>query len=170
MKKNLTTKQKIRKYRAIQYSTFAGEYLLIASPYVGLGIVNWDKWFMNNPEAWKIGLGGTLAMVLVSIATLLVSKQKENKNLTSGYVALILGWYLIGLVFQLLGMIILEIAELMFISGLGLIGAFGLDIGSNSAKRKKLRAIEARTDAIKELDKEQAREEEIKEREKKVKF
>ena len=41
-KKPLTIKQKIRKYRAIQWSTFFSQYICIASPYVVLGVINWD--------------------------------------------------------------------------------------------------------------------------------
>lgn len=159
MKKKLTTKQKINRYRAIQYSTFAGEYAAIATPYAILAMVNWDTWFINNPESWKIGLGGSIALVLVSIATLLVTKSKEDSNLTGGYVALIIGWFMTGFIFKLLGMIMLEIADIMFITGSGLCAAFGLDIGSKYAKNKKLKAIEAKDEAQKELDKEQAREE-----------
>jgi len=133
--------------------------LAIAAPYGVLAMVNWDKWFISNPESWKIGLGGSIALVLVSVATLLVTKSKEDKNLTSGYVALIIGWFMAGFIFKLLGMIMLEIADIMFITGTGLCAAFGLDVGSKAAKKEKLKAKEALTEAHKELDKEQAREE-----------
>lgn len=156
-KKILTTKQKIKRYRAVQYGTFAGEYAAIAAPYAVLGAINWDKWFISNPEGWKVGLGGSIAIVLVSIATLLVTKSKEDKNLTSGYVALIIGWLMAGFVFKLLGQIMLEIADIMFITSSGLMAAFGLDLGSKQAKKEKLKAIEAKVEAEKELDKEQAR-------------
>lgn len=170
MKKELTTKQKINKYRLIQYSTFASEYVAIASPYVVLGAINWDKWFITNPEGWKVGLGGSIALVLISVAAFLVSKQKEDKNLTSGYVALILGWLMVGFIFKMLATIMLEIADIMFITSTGLMGAFGLDIGSKKAKKEKDRYLKARTSANEELDKEIARKEIVQEQSKKVRF
>ena len=168
-KKPLTIKQKRNKCRAIQYSTFAGQYAAIVTPYAALTAINWDRWFMSNAEGWKIGLGGSIAIVLVSVAVFLVSKNKENDAKTSGYIALILGWLLVGFIFKLMAQIMLEIADIMFITSTGLIGAFGLDQASKAAKKKADRHQKSLIDANEELDKEQAREEIEKEREKKVK-
>ena len=168
-KKQLTTKQKIRKYRLIQYSTFASQFGAIATPYVALGIVNWDRWFAYNPEGYKVGIGGAIAMVLISVATLLVSKAKEDKSKTYGYVAIIIGWLMAAYIFKLLGTILLEISDIMFITSSGLIGAFGLDQGSKAAEKKKDKVIKSLNAAQEEKDKEQARAELDAEEEKKKK-
>ena len=156
-KKPLTIKQKVRKYRAIQWGTFAGQYVAIASPYVVLGIVNWDKWFTNNPEGWKVGIGGSIALALMSVITLLVTNAKKEDMKINMYIPLILGWLMGATILHLLGSIILEISEIMYITTTGLAGALGIDIASNNAKKEKERYIKALNLANDELDKEQAR-------------
>ena len=68
MKKQLTPKQKQNKYRALQYTTFVGEFVSIFTPFIIMGVVNAQEWFYNE-EGWKVGLGGTLALALLGIAT-----------------------------------------------------------------------------------------------------
>lgn len=168
--KNLTIKQRKNKYRAIQYSTYATQYAAIAAPYGALIAVNWDKWFMANPESYKIGIGGTIALVLVSLAVFLVTNMKAKNKEVNGYIAIIIAWFMTGFIFKLLGMIMLEIADIMFITGSGLIAAFGLDIGSEEAKKKADKMKKALTDAEAELDKEEAKEEIEEEKRKKRYF
>ena len=158
-KKQPTIKQKVRKYRAIQYSTFAGQYLAIATPYVVLGIVNWDKWFISNPEGWKVGIGGAIALTLISVITLIVTNAKKEDMKINMYIPLVLGWLMGATIMHLLGSIILEISEIMYITSTGLIGALGIDIASNDAKKKKEHFINSLNLANDELDKEQARNE-----------
>ena len=134
-KKQLTTKQKKNRYRAIQYGTFGGEFVSILAPFVALGIANYDTWFANE-EGWKVGLGGTLALALHGIAVLLVSKKKEDEKITSGYITLIVGWFAVAFIFLLLANIMDQIATIMFFGGIGLLGAFGLDMTSKEFKKK----------------------------------
>ena len=61
----------------------------------------------------------------------------------------------------------LEISDIMFITGSGLIVAFGLDTGSQAAKKKADKKKQAMIDAEAEIDKEQAKEEMIRVRIKK---
>ena len=169
--KNLTIKQRKNKYRAIQYSTYATQYVALAAPYGALIAVNWDKWFMTNPDsAMKVGIGGAIALALVSLAVFLVTNMKAKNKEVNGYIALIIGWFMAGFVFKLLGTIMLEIADIMFITGSGLITAFGLDIGSEEAKKRGDRMKKALTDAESEIVKEQAKEEIEEEKRKKRYF
>lgn len=135
MKKKLTATQKKNSYRALQYSTFVGEFISIITPFIIMGIANADTWFTTE-EGYKVGLGGALALALMGIAVLLVTKKKENKELTSGYITLIIGWFAITFVFLLLSSIMEEITTIMFFGGLGLLGAFGLDMTSKHFQRK----------------------------------
>ena len=135
-KKQLTTTQKKNRYRAIQYTAFGGEFVSILTPYIILGAVNFQEWFVNNPDSWKIGLGGSLALALMGIAVLLVGKKKENEKITDGYIALIVGWFAVAFIFLLLASIMDQIASIMMYGGLGLLGAFGLDMTSKSYKKK----------------------------------
>ena len=52
-KKELTAKQKQTKYRALQYSTFAGEFVSILMPFIIMGAVNAEEWFYQE-EGWKV--------------------------------------------------------------------------------------------------------------------
>lgn len=134
-KKKLTVIQQRNRYKAIQYSTFGGEFLSIFTPYIALGIANADEWFAND-QGWKIGLGGSLALALLGIAIFLVTKKKEDDKLTNGYITLIVGWFAVAFIFVLLANIMDQIATIMLFGGIGLCGAFGLDLVSKNAKAK----------------------------------
>lgn len=134
-KKQLTIKQQQNKYRALQFATFGGEFLSIITPFIVLGLVNAEEWFYNE-EGWKIGLGGSLALALMGIAVFMVTKNKEDKKTTDGYIALIVGWFAVMFVFMLLADIMQQITTIMLFGGIGLLGAFGLDIASKNFKLK----------------------------------
>ena len=134
-KKQLTAKQQQTKYRALQYTTFVGEFISILTPFIIMGIVNYDEWFTTE-EGWKVGLGGTLALALMGIAVFLVTKKKEDEKITGGYITLIVGWFAVAFIFMLLASIMEQITTIMMFGGLGLLCAFGLDIASHNFKDK----------------------------------
>ena len=132
--KVLTATQKKNKYRALQYTTFGGEFLSILTPFIIMGIVNYEEWFTVE-GGWKVGLGGALSLALLGIAVFLVGKKKEDNSITNGYIALILGWFMVAFIFVLLANIMDQIATIMFFGGIGLCGAFGLDMFSKDFKK-----------------------------------
>ena len=139
-KKPLTVKQKQTKYRALQYTTFVGEFVSVLTPFIIMGAVNADEWFVTE-EGWKVGLGGALAMALMGIAIFMITKKKENdkkegEKMTYAYISLIMGWFAAAFIFVLLASIMEQIATIMFYGGIGLLGAFGLDITSQNFKKK----------------------------------
>lgn len=134
-KKQLTAKQKQTKYRSLQYTTFIGEFVSILTPFIIMGVANYDEWFTTE-EGWKVGLGGTLALALMGIAVFLVTKKKEDEKITGGYITLIVGWFAVAFIFMLLASIMEQITTIMMFGGLGLLGAFGLDIASHNFKDK----------------------------------
>lgn len=135
-KKPLTATQKKNKYRALQYVTFGSEFLSIITPFIAMGIVNHEEWFYQE-DGWKIGLGGSLALALMGIAVFLVSKKKEeNSKITNGYISLIVGWFAVAFIFMLLADIMSQMSMIMLFGGIGLCGAFGLDIASKDFKTK----------------------------------
>lgn len=167
-KKELTIKQKYRRYRTIQYSLVGGEYVSTLLPYGIMAIVNREEWFVMNPEPWKVGLGGSIGMVLLALAMFLITKKRDNEKLTNGMIALLIGWYAITFVFFLLAQINMEIYKIMAYGGFGLMGALGLDIGSKNFEKKADNMKQAMTNAQTNLDTEQATKE-ILEQEKKKK-
>ena len=137
MKKPLTTTQRKNKYRALQYTTFASEFISILTPYIILGSVNFKEWFPNSEAGFRAGLGGALALALMGIAVFLVTKKnEENNKLTNGWITLMVGWFCVAFIFLLLGNIIDQIAEIMLWGGLGILGAFGLHLTSQHFKKK----------------------------------
>ena len=134
-KKELTAKQKQTKYRTLQYSTFVGEFVSILTPFIVMGCVNAQDWFYNE-EGWKVGLGGTLALALMGIAVFLVTRKKEDEKITNGYITLIVGWFAVAFIFMMLASIMEQITTIMMFGGIGLLGAFGLDMTSKSFKAK----------------------------------
>lgn len=135
MAKKLTLKQQLNKYRALQYSTFVGEFVSIIMPFIIMGAANYEEWFVGE-SGWKVGLGGALALALLGIAVLLVTKKKEDDKITSGYITLVIGWFAVAFIFVLLADIIEQIATIMFFGGIGILGAFGLDMTSKNFKAK----------------------------------
>ena len=135
-KKPLTATQKKNKYRTLQYVTFGSEFLSIITPFIAMGIVNHEEWFYQE-DGWKIGLGGSLALALMGIAVFLVTKKKEeNSKVTNGYISLIVGWFAVAFIFMLLADIMSQMSMIMLFGGIGLCGAFGLDIASKDFKAK----------------------------------
>ena len=128
--------KKQRKYRTLLYTCLGGEFISVLTPFIIIGIANADKWFKSE-DGWKIGLGGSLALALMGIAIFLVTQKKEKESkVTNGWITLIVGWFAIAFVFVLLTNIMDQIATIMLFGGIGLCGAFGLDLVSKSFKTK----------------------------------
>lgn len=136
MARELTATQKQKKYRTLQYTCVGGEFISVITPFVILGAVNADEWFKSS-DGWKVGLGGTLALALMGIAVFLVSKKKEDESkITNGWIAFLVGWFAVAFIFVLLANIMDQIATIMLFGGIGLLGAFGLDLTSKNFKTK----------------------------------
>lgn len=169
MAKKLTTRQKQKKYRTLQYTCVGGEFISVLTPFIILGAVNADKWFKSS-DGWKVGLGGALALALMGIAVFLVSYKKEKDNkITNGWITLIVGWFAVTFVFILLANIMDQIATIMLFGGIGLCGAFGLDLISKSFKTKADLYKEAIGEVTKDKLKEQIAQE-VEEEKRKVKI
>lgn len=159
-KKELTIKQQKNKYRKYQILANIGEYTVLPIPFCALMIVNRNEWFTQNPEGWKIGIGGTLALLLMAFATFLVTKQQEkDSKLTDGYVSLMLGWLMGCIIFTLISDIANQIANIMWVGFSGIGAAFGLDITRKVMKQKADKYKTTIESAQLELDKQQAMEE-----------
>ena len=167
--KELTIKEQRRKYKTYQYALTGGEYVSTLLPYSIMAIVNRDEWFVYNPEPWKIGLGGAIGSTLLLLAMFLITKRKDNKNLTNGMIALLIGWYAVTFVFFLLAQVNMEIYKIMAYGGFGLIGALGLDIGSKHFEKKANDLTKAIEQANTNINTEKATKEILAHKEKKAK-
>ena len=169
VKKELTIKQRYRRYKATQYGLIGGEYVATLMPYGIMAIVNQEEWFVLNPEPWKVGLGGAIGMVLMALAMFLITKKRDNEKLTNGMIALVIGWYAVTFVFFLLAQINMEIYKIMAYGGLGLLAALGLDVGSKNFERKANDLKKAMNKAQENLNTEQATKEILEQENKKKK-
>ena len=135
-KKKMTVAQKQKTYRTLQYTCVGGEFISALTPFIVIGAVHFDEWFKSE-DGWKIGLGGALALALMGIAVFLVTAKKEKESkVTNGWITLLVGWFAVAFIFVLLANIMDQIAVIMFWGGLGLAGAFGLDMTSKAMKKK----------------------------------
>lgn len=121
-----------RKYRAIQWTAFIGEFVSVATPFVIIGLVNYDKYFIQY-DGTKMSIAFFMALAVMGFAIWCVSKKK----LENSFITLVLGWAVIAFVFTMLGEMITDLAYIMWFGLIGLAGAFGLDEVSKYFKRKK---------------------------------
>ena len=136
-KKELTATQTKNKYRALQYTFVGCEFLSIITPYVVIGAVNFDEYFVYNAEGWKVGTGGTIALALMGFAVFAIGKKKDEASKhTNGFVTLGLLWLAIGFLFFMLSSILGDMAMIMVCGSAGIFGALGLNIASESMKKK----------------------------------
>ena len=129
-KKQKTLKQiKNRKKLGVKLC-YGGEFLATATPYAIMAGVNADTWFVQNPDSWKVGLGGALGIALLGFALFLVNANREKKegNSNNKMLGLVIMWYAIAFVFFCLAQINMEIYKIMCYGGLGLITALGINI------------------------------------------
>lgn len=158
-KKPLTTKQKQTRYRVLQYASIGGIFASIFTPFIILGAINFEDWFVAN-EGWRIGLGGTLGLAVAGIAAAMVTFKKEKESkVTDGWITFIVCWFAVGFTFRLLEEIYHQIFTIMMWTGLGLCVAFGFNIFSNVEKKNADAYKEARKKIKQESIEEQARRE-----------
>lgn len=161
MKKPKTPTQKKKQLKTISNLCFAGEFVSIFTPFITIGIVNYNEYFVEY-SGTKMSIAAVLAAILMGLATWLVAKKKFENS----FITLIIGWFTVAFIFFLLGQIINDIAMIMFYGGIGILGAYGLDIASKktSAEAEKIdKAIErAKEDINVESYKEEIKEKETK--------
>jgi hypothetical protein len=93
------------------------------------------------------------------MAVFLFTKKKEDNTITNGYITLILGWFAVTFIFMLLSSLMEPISTIMLFGGLGLLGAFGLDLGSKDMKKKADLYKEVRAEVYKDTLKDDIRRE-----------
>lgn len=131
-------KQLKKKYKRIQYGCFIGEFISVAAPFIAIAIVNYDKYFVEY-DGTKTSISFAMAMAVMGFAIWGITKKK----LANSFVSMIIIWATMAFIFTMLGQIITDLATIMWFGLIGIVGAYGLDLGSNAAKKKKDRIIEA---------------------------
>ena len=153
-KKQKTPSQLYRQYKVTSKICFVSEFLSVFAPFLIIGIINHDKYFVQY-SGTKMSLACTLAFGVMGIAIYMISKKKWENT----YIALIIKWAIFDVIFFLLGEIINDIAVIMFFGWFGLIGAQLLESTSKSFEKKAERIKKAMDRAEEDLTAEAYKEE-----------
>lgn len=139
-----TPTQKKKRYATIQWTCFFSEFLAVATPFVAIGIVNYDKYFIQY-NGTKMSIAFFMALAVMGFAIWAIAKKK----LENSFVTLIIGWVVAAFIFTMLGEMIADLAVIMWCGLAGIAAAYGLDVASKAAEKKKKEVI----DAMKQADK-----------------
>lgn len=166
----MTVEELKKKYRRWQYGTFFAEFISLFAPYIVLGAINFEDWFIQE-SGWKVGIGGVLGMALAGAALWLVNKkQSDDMKRESGqkvstavvsyeWIVLILGWIMAIVIFFLIETILHQIVQIMIGGLFGIVGACGFDIAHVELKKKANKLQEDIEQSNRELIREQAKKE-----------
>lgn len=131
MAKERTPTQKKKLYKRVSYACFGGEFVAAASPFVAIGIANYDKYFIQY-DGTKMSVAAFMGLGLMGFAIWLIAKKKFENS----FITLIVGWATAATVITLLGQLVNDLSTIMWFGLIGIAGAYGLDIGSKQAERK----------------------------------
>ena len=152
-----SVKSQKKKYRALQWTTFIGEFVSVATPFVVIGIVNYEKYFIQY-DGTKMSISFFMAMAVMGFAIWSITKKK----LENSYITLLIGWAVMAFIFTMLGQMITDLAYIMWFGLIGLCGAYGLDLVSKHYKKKKDEISEAQKIANQDELVEQVKKEKVK--------
>lgn len=135
-KKTLTPKEQRKHHKKLKNLFFAGEIFAVISPYIAVGIANWNEYFIEY-DGTKTSIAFILAMAIMGITITLIAKKKLQASL----VTLLAGFIVVDVIFWLLGSLINDIAYIMLYACIGLAIGIGLDKASQE-QDKKVKLIE----------------------------
>ena len=124
----LTSVEKYKRLRNTGYSFKAAKWVSILSPYLVIGIVNFNDYFTEY-NGVKMSIGCVLALIVAGIA--IANETKENKKVNG-----LVGW---AIAFALVYLMQSILNDLLLIVGCGLLGQLvgaGFDIGANTELEK----------------------------------
>lgn len=124
----LTPVEKYKRLRTQGYTCLAMKWVSILSPYLIIGIANFEDYFVKA-DGVKMSLGCILAMVVAGIS--IANETKDNKKISG-----LAGW---TIAFALIFFFQALLQDLLLIVGCGLIGQLvgaGFELGSNTQLEK----------------------------------
>ena len=160
-----TPTQRLKQHKANSVLCFVGEFFSVMTPFAIMGIVNYEEYFVEY-NGTKMSIAASLAAILMGLAIWLVSKKKFENS----FITLIIGWFAVAGIFALMGQIITDIANIMFFGGIGILGAFGLDILSKHELKEAEKIKKAMDQAVEENTVEEYKEELETKKKKKVRI
>lgn len=159
-KKPQTTKQIQAKNRLFQILCYVGMAVGVMTPAAIYGSINYEEWFVQNPEGYKIGIGAGIGLAVTAFAIFLIAYKKEkNLKVTDMWISMIVCFAAIGLALKLVGKVITEVGDVVLFTAIGLCVAFGFDIASWKFQREANAYKEARKKVKSESIEDKARRE-----------
>ena len=153
-KKQKTIKQQANTYRNIKFACLGAEFLSAIAPFVAIGIVNRDKYFVDY-NGTQISIAMYLAFAFMGIAIYGIS----SKKLENTYFGFIMKWTIVAIIFTLLGQIITDLATIMWYGLIGLLGSQGFELGAKASATKQKKLLSAIDKAKEDNNIAQAKEE-----------
>lgn len=126
----LNAVEKYKRLRGGSTACFVGKWVSILSPYLIIGIVNFEDYF-TEANGIKMSMGCTLAMIVAGIA--IFNESKENKKING-----LVGW---AVAFALCYLLSSILQDLVLIVGCGLAGQIvgaGFELGAKNLKTKAI--------------------------------
>lgn len=130
-KKTRTPTQNKRTYKFVSKSLFVGQFLAVAAPYLVIGGVRFNDYFIEY-DGIKMSIASVIAFVVMGVAIWCVAKKK----LQATYVGLIVGFAIFDGILWLIDEIVYDMKYIVLFGIIGLFIAFGLEKGSEKADEK----------------------------------
>lgn len=140
-KKTLTELQKKNKYNRISKMTYLLQYLSMAAPYIAIGIINYDEYFVDY-NGVKVSISFIMAMVVMGLTIYGTTNDKFKDTTWS----LMIKFLVLSFICFMLGSLISDLAMILLCGAIGLAGTGTLNKVSKTYK--------AKADLIKEVQKE----------------
>ncbi len=167
-KKELTTKQKLRRNKIWQKVCKVGELAVLPIPYVAMMIANRDTWFHTPDSGVWIGLGGISAIGLLVSTIWMVINETKKEDEYNPYVYIIIKYLMITLIITMVEHYLHSIAGVLWIATSGIAASFGIDLERRHLMKQDKEMSEMLKGAKVQLGTEKARQELLEEQEAKA--
>ena len=130
-KKAKTPTQLKKKNKIKSAIWFSGEFVSVFSPFFAIGIINYDKYFIQY-DGTKISIGFALAMVVMGVATYLTAKKEFKQS----FITILIAWGIVTGILFLIKELLNDLCYIMLFGWFGILGAYGCDIGKKKADKE----------------------------------
>lgn len=147
-KKAKTPTQQVKQYKRIGRACFIGEFVSAATPFITIGLINYNKYFVQF-NGTKLSIAAVMAFAVMGLAIWLVSKKKFSNS----FITLLIGWACGVAILFLVDEIIYDLKFIMLFGLIGLVGTAVLDKFSANANAKAERKQKAIDEGELQMDK-----------------
>ena len=160
-KKPLTPTQQKKKLKAISFACKFGQWGSLIAPFITIGIVNFNDYFIEY-EGWKVSIAGILAAFVMGVVVFTIVNQKIKNS----YGVLIIKVAIITAILFLIERLVYDLKYIMLFTLIGIFGALALEKTSEKLDNKAGKIQEGIESAEKRMT-EEAYLDEVKEKEEK---